>query len=277
MMRKIILLVLFVTILASCLQEVLNLETEKIRSSFIPWVPENCYPVLPGWTMEGFYKRFVRDNKITDEKYKSLCAFDIHTESSFKSLANDWLERLPILKSIAYRVFYENGNEAISMGFDTSLKSEDNVGAVYNKWGIYFLRRGEGPHVIARDVFTHELVHAFQHKALKYNMNVDEPFIEFETDIVTDALEFLYNSYSYPEKYESMLFRDVHDSRIKGKETQYLKELNVLVLTGKFNTEKITEFYVKWYKEIHGNNPPYVYAPRALGYVVSWWEHASIN
>ena len=69
----------------------------------------------------------------------------------------------------------------------------------------------------------------------------------------------------------------MHDSRIKGKETQYLKELNVLVLTGKFNTEKITEFYVKWYKEIHGNNPPYVYAPRALGYVVSWWEHASIN
>ena len=269
-MKKILLFILLVVILLAC-QENLVLDEEKLELSESLYWDVMFDPPRAGWKLKDFYKKFERDVNINDSRYKKLIALDEYSEQSLIKFGDIWFSQAPILSMFAYQVFLANGNEPMSIGFDTALRLDEAEGGTYHtRWGMFFLKAGVGINFISREVFTHELVHAFQHKVCKYTMDNNEsdmPFVEAEADMVTDVMGY------YPNRnlsgYKSMFFKNVDDPKILEQEKLYLEELTILIETG-FVPEKITEFYNKWYKIVRGQDPGYRSRTEALLRILTW-------
>lgn len=271
-MNKILLLIVATIIFFSCQNEDVIVQEEPFGLSRSNGDFLIFNPVPPQWTFSVLYKRFIKDEFNTDPAYQNLVAFDEYTESMFTSLGNTWCEATPLLKLFAYQIYHANKSEPIAMGFDTSLRLDEKEGGIYHlAWGIFFLRAGIGPNFVSRPVLNHELVHVFQHKICKYTMNVNsESLIEFEADIVTDALELVCNKGSFPVDSELFALKDLSNQDRDALKQQYLNELNVLIETTGMNPQTVNEFYNKWYKLIHGKEPNESFQAKALLCITSW-------
>lgn len=271
-MNKILSLIIIAFFFCNCQNENVIVEEESLGLSRSNMDFLIFNPVPAQWTFSVLYKRFVKDEFNIDPAYLNLIAFDEYTESMFTSLGNTWFETTPLLKLFAYQIYHANRSEPIAMGFDTSLRLDEKEGGIYHlAWGIFFLRAGVGPNFVSRPVLNHELVHVFQHKVCKYTMNVNtESLIEFEADIVTDALELVCNNGSFPVDSELFALRDLSTQERETLKRQYLRELNILIETTGMNPQIVNEFYNKWYKLIHGKEPNESFQAKALLCITSW-------
>lgn len=273
-MKRILLIIVAITIFFSCEDEYTVLKEERVGTTKSNWDITIPNGVPSDWGMRNLYTKFVKDVYNTKPAYQSLVAFDEHSEAILKSFGDIWFKANPLLKLFAYQIFHANGESSIMMGFDTSLRLEEKEGGVYHPlWGMYFLKAGPGINYISRQVFIHELVHAFQDKICKYVMNDNtKPFIEFEADIATDALEFVCNGETFPQDYELCLLRNVTSQKAAQLRDQYVRELTELVETAGLSEQTVNRFYNKWYKIIHGVDPSESCQANAV-LCITFWKH----
>ncbi len=271
-MNKILLLIITTIIFFSCQNENLIVREEPLSLSRSNEDFLIFNPVPLEWTFRVLYKRFVKNEFNVNPTYQNLVAFDEYSESMLLANGHTWFESTPLLKLFAYQVFHANGGEPIAMGFDTSLRLDEKEGGVYHlEWGIYFLQAGPGPNFVSRSVFNHELTHIFQHKICKYTMNVDtEDVIEFEADIITDALELVCNKGAFPVDSELFALKDLSSQAKEVLRQQYLNELVILVETAGRNSQIVNEFYSKWYKLVYEKEPKESFQAKALLCITSW-------